>query len=81
MWCGDLSRCMVSWAPGTSAAGTAGRARREVEEESSGRWREGGGGGGGEGWCGRFGGRTLSERGRDGTVDWQLDADGAVHGP
>jgi hypothetical protein len=42
MWCGDLSRCMVSRAPGTSAADTAERARREVEEESSERWREGG---------------------------------------
>lgn len=49
MWCGDLSRCMVSWAPGTSAAITAERARRGVEEDSSGRWIKGGVGGG-EGW-------------------------------
>jgi hypothetical protein len=72
MWCGDLSRCMVSWALGTSAAETAERARREVEEDSSGRWREGGVVEEKDGWCGRRGGRTLSERGMGWGSAWAM---------
>lgn len=45
VWCGDLSRCMVSTAQGTSAADTAGMARRKRfskmvgDDNSNGRWR------------------------------------------